>query len=301
MRRGKFYIKTGRLKTNFEFRKIILIIYSVRFSVTIISVPELIELYRTSCAKHFTEPLPAITEHLTKLDLAANQRVPSLSLKDQNLSHGSCEALEEIFKRVQYRSINLSNAGLDDTSASVLFDMIEYYEAANELDISDNLAMTNKSWLAAINMVKKSQALNVLITRGPGISEHHASNLAKALNSSALHTLRLEHCELSQRPLATLCNLLKRNTVLRELSLAHNQLTCDDAKNIANLLRANYYIQLLDISNNNIGVSCDTGLVACLLLETRSLFYASLYFYWVVSKYSFSAETFVNLLINPTI
>ncbi|EAT48905.1 AAEL000079-PA [Aedes aegypti] len=221
--------------------------------VTIISVPELIELYRTSCAKHFTEPLPAITEHLTKLDLAANQRVPSLSLKDQNLSHGSCEALEEIFKRVQYRSINLSNAGLDDTSASVLFDMIEYYEAANELDISDNLAMTNKSWLAAINMVKKSQALNVLITRGPGISEHHASNLAKALNSSALHTLRLEHCELSQRPLATLCNLLKRNTVLRELSLAHNQLTCDDAKNIANLLRANYYIQLLDISNNNIG------------------------------------------------
>lgn len=152
--------------------------------VTIISVPELIELYRTSCAKHFTEPLPAITEHLTKLDLAANQRVPSLSLKDQNLSHGSCEALEEIFKRVQYRSINLSNAGLDDTSASVLFDMIEYYEAANELDISDNLAMTNKSWLAAINMVKKSQALNVLITRGPGISEHHASNLAKALNSN---------------------------------------------------------------------------------------------------------------------
>nr|XP_029715955.1 LOW QUALITY PROTEIN: uncharacterized protein LOC115259491 [Aedes albopictus] len=221
--------------------------------VTIISVPELIELYRTSCTKHSTQPLPAITEHLTKLDLAVNQRIPLLSLKDQNLSHGSCEALEEIFKRVQYRSINLSNAGLDDTSASVLFDMIEYYEATNELDISDNLAMTNKSWLAAINMIKKSQALNVLIARGPGISEHHAMNLAKALNTSALHTLRLEHCELSQRPLATLCNLLKRNTVLRELSLAHNQLTCDDAKNIANLLRANYYIQLLDISHNSIG------------------------------------------------
>ncbi|XP_062558495.1 serine-rich adhesin for platelets isoform X2 [Armigeres subalbatus] len=221
--------------------------------VTVISVAELIDLYKTSCRKHYTEPLPIITEHLNKLDLAANQRVPSLSLKDQNLSHGSCEALEEIFKRVQYRSINLSNAGLDDTSASVLFDMIEYYEAANELDVSDNLAMTNKSWLAAINMVKKSQALNVLIARGPELSDHHATDLAKALNTSALHTLRLEHCELSQRPLASLCNLLKRNTVLRELSLAHNQLTCDDAKNIAGLLRSNYYIQLLDISNNKIG------------------------------------------------
>lgn len=184
-----------------------------------------------------------------------NQRVPLLSLKDQNLSHGSCEALEEIFKRVQYRSINLSNAGLDDTSASVLFDLIEYYEAANELDISDNLAMTNKSWLACINMVKKSQTLNVLISRGPAISDFNATHLAKALNTSALHTLKLEHCELSQRPLATLCTLLRRNTILRELSLAHNQLTCDDAKNISNLLRSNYHIQLLDISNNSIGVS----------------------------------------------
>lgn len=222
-------------------------------TITIVTAPELLSLYRQSCSKHGTEPLPVITEHLDGLDLSMGQRVPLLSLKDQNLSHGSCEALEEIFKRVQYRSINLSHAGLDDTSASVLFDMIEYYEATNELDVSDNLDMTNKCWLACINMVKKSQALNVLIMRGPGIADYHATNLAKALNTSALHTLRLEHCELSCRPLATLCNLLKRNTVLKELSLAHNQLTSDDAKNIAGLLRSNYHIQLLDISNNEIG------------------------------------------------
>ncbi|XP_055618638.1 uncharacterized protein LOC129763517 isoform X2 [Toxorhynchites rutilus septentrionalis] len=221
--------------------------------VETVSVPEILNLYRKSCSKHSTEPLSVITEHLQTLDLTIGQRVPLLSLHNQNLSHGSCEALEEIFKRIQYRCINLSHAGLDDTSASVLFDMIEYYEATNELDISDNLSMTNKSWLACINMVKKCQALHVLVTRGPAISEHHAMNLAKALNTSALHTLKLESCELSQRPLSTLCNLLKRNTVLRELSLAHNQLTCEDAKNIANLLRSNYHIQLLDISNNNIG------------------------------------------------
>lgn len=221
--------------------------------VAIISAPELIKLYRKSCAKHSSEPLSVITEHIKGLNLTIHQRVPLLSLKDQNLNHGSCEALEEVFKRVQYKSINLSHSGLDDTSASVLFDMIEYYEAANELDFSDNLSMTNKSWLACINMIKKSQALNVLITRGPAISEHHAMNLAKALNTSTLHTLRLEHCELTQRPLATLCNLLKRNTSLKELSLAHNQLTYEDAKSIGSLLRSNYHIQLLDISNNNIG------------------------------------------------
>lgn len=223
--------------------------------MAIISAPELTDLYRQSCAKHSTEPLPVILEHIKSLHLTMNQRVPLLSLRDQNLNHGSCEALEEVLKRVQYKSINLSHAGLDDVSASVLFDMIEYYEATNELDFSDNLSMTNKSWLACINMIKKSQALNVLITRGPALSEHNAMNLAKALNTSSLHTLKLDHCELTQRPLATLCNLLKRNTSLKELSLAHNQLTYEDAKSIGGLLRSNYHIQLLDISNNNIGVT----------------------------------------------
>lgn len=240
--------------------------------VAVISAPELTELYRKSCAKHSTEPLPVIAEHIKSLNLTAlNQRVPLLSLKDQNLNHGSCEALEEVFKRIQYKSINLSHSGLDDTSASVLFDMIEYYEATNELDFSDNLSMTNKSWLSCINMIKKSQALNVLITRGPAISEHHAMNLAKALNTSSLHTLKLDHCELTQRPLATLCNLLKRNTSLKELSLAHNQLTYEDAKNIAGLLRSNYHIQLLDISNNNIG---DKGVefIVCALIDQSIYF-----------------------------
>ncbi|XP_058467646.1 serine-rich adhesin for platelets [Malaya genurostris] len=218
-----------------------------------VNLPELLELYKRSCSKHDTDPLPTITEHLQELDLSLRQRVPLLSLKDHNLSHGSCEALEEVFKRVQYRCINLSHAGLDDTSASALFNMIEYYEATNELDISDNIAMTNKSWMDCIEMIKRSQALNVLITRGPGISDHYASNLAKALNTSALHTLKLEHCELAHRPLVILCNLLKRNTVLKELSLANNQLTWKDAKTIASLLESNYHIQLLDISNNNIG------------------------------------------------
>ncbi|XP_053684420.1 serine-rich adhesin for platelets [Sabethes cyaneus] len=242
--------------------------------VTVIGVPDLIELYKKSCGRHGTEPLSVVLEHLKELDLSQQQRVPLLSLRDQNLTHGSCEALEEVFKRVQYRCINVSHAGLDDTSASVLFDMIEYYEATNELDFSDNLAMTNKSWLACMNMVKKSQALNVLITRGPGISEYYAKDLATALNTSAIHTLKLEHCELSQRPLMMLCNVLKGNTVLRELSLAYNQLTWEDAKTIATLLQSNRYLQLLDISNNNIG---DNGveLIVNALIE-QSIYFKTL-------------------------
>lgn len=54
------------------------------------------------------------------------------------LTIAQCESLEEIFKRIRYKSINVSGCALDDTTATALFDMIEYYEATNELDISDN-------------------------------------------------------------------------------------------------------------------------------------------------------------------
>uniref|UniRef100_A0A182K7P6 Protein phosphatase 1 regulatory subunit 37 n=1 Tax=Anopheles christyi TaxID=43041 RepID=A0A182K7P6_9DIPT len=220
--------------------------------ISICETPELLEQYRSSCRRHNTMPLKSVLDHLQSIDVTKG-RVPLLSLKDQHLSYSGCEALEEIFKHVQYRCIDLSHSGLDDVTASVMFDIIEYYEAATELDISDNLQMSSKSWTACINMIKKSQALNVLITRGPTISDYQANNLAKALNASAIHTLKLEHCVLSQQPIASLCTILKRNTVLRELWLAHNQLSCEDAQQIANLLRSNFYIQLIDISNNRIG------------------------------------------------
>uniref|UniRef100_A0A182N5G6 Protein phosphatase 1 regulatory subunit 37 n=1 Tax=Anopheles dirus TaxID=7168 RepID=A0A182N5G6_9DIPT len=221
-------------------------------SISICETPELLELYRSSCKRHNTLPLKAVLDHLQSIDVTKG-RVPCLSLKDQQLNYSGCEALEEIFKHVQYRCIDLSHSGLDDVTAGVMFDIIEYYEAATELDISDNLQMSSKTWTACINMIKKSQALNVLITRGPTISDYQATNLAKALNTSAIHTLKLEHCVLSQQPIASLCTMLKRNTVLRELWLAHNQLICEDAQQIANLLRTNFYIQLIDISNNRIG------------------------------------------------
>lgn len=99
----------------------------------------------------------------------------------------------------------MSDCGLDDVSATALFDMIEYYEAANELDISENRNITNRGWQACINMVKRSHALQILSTRGTPLSETNAISLGKSMLSSSLHTLKLEHCGLSGRPMASLC------------------------------------------------------------------------------------------------
>ncbi|XP_055677373.1 mucin-5AC [Lutzomyia longipalpis] len=218
-----------------------------------LSAKELIEIYRKSCSKHDVEPLMVVVKHLEGMDF---QNMPprgnSLILRDSKLTPASCEALEEILKRIQYKLIDLTSCDLDDSSASAMFDMIEFYEAATELDISENRAISHRGWQACAAMIKKSQALNILLTSGTTISDSNASNLGKALMSSAIHTLKLEHCGLTGRPLSSLCSALKKNMVLKELWLAHNDLNCYDAYTIGNLLKANFYLQFLDISNNSI-------------------------------------------------
>ncbi|GAB0092526.1 hypothetical protein DMENIID0001_075260 [Sergentomyia squamirostris] len=218
-----------------------------------LSAKEMIELYRKSCLKHEVEPLGAVVKHLESIDFQTIiQRENSLILRDNRLTPASCEALEEILKRIQYKLIDLTSCDLDDSSASAMFDMIEFYEATNELDISENRAITHRGWQACAAMIKKSQALCTLLTSGTSLSESNASNLGKALMTSAIHTLKLEHCGLTGRPLSSLCSALKKNMVLKELWLAHNDLNCYDAYTLGNLLKANFYLQYLDISNNYI-------------------------------------------------
>lgn len=107
--------------------------------------------------------------------------------------------------QVQYKVIDLTDCGLNDASAAALFDMIEYYEAANEIDISENRNITNRGWQACINMVKRSHALQILTTRGTPLSETNATSLGKSMLTASLSTLKLEHCGLSGRPMASLC------------------------------------------------------------------------------------------------
>lgn len=161
--------------------------------VPISSSKELSSLYRRSCEKHNTTPIPSIMEHLESLNLESRTetRTEDLNLKHETLSHESCEALEELFKRVKYRAIDLTSCSLDDVSATAIFDMIEYYEACNELNISENTNIKNRGWqscksnlwerhlsannivitLSGINMIKRSQALHSLFTRGTPLSD----------------------------------------------------------------------------------------------------------------------------------
>lgn len=65
-------------------------------------VSELAEFYRDSCRRHNAQPIESIMKHLDTLDLNSNTRRPVLNLREQNLTAESCEALEEVLKRVSH-------------------------------------------------------------------------------------------------------------------------------------------------------------------------------------------------------
>uniref|UniRef100_A0A1I8PU86 Uncharacterized protein n=1 Tax=Stomoxys calcitrans TaxID=35570 RepID=A0A1I8PU86_STOCA len=236
------------------------------------SISEIAELYMTSCLKHNTKPLQYILDHLKAVDITKQLRQPVLSLKSIDLAPSDCEALEEVLKRVQYKSIDVSDCKLNEVAASALFEIIEYYEATNELDISSNSSgMTPRGWMSCTYMISHSQELQVLNAEGNPISKVSAEHLGVALNTSNLHTLKLEHCSLKGLPLSGLCFKLWHNKTLKELWIAYNDLDSSDADTIAEMLKVNHYLELIDISNNNIGDEGLRHIVMSLIMQSKEL------------------------------
>ncbi|XP_018087272.1 protein phosphatase 1 regulatory subunit 37 S homeolog isoform X1 [Xenopus laevis] len=223
-----------------------------------VTVDDVITSYSQACQKLNCKQIPKLTRQLQDLtDLSG--RVETMDLKGERLDHKACEALEEIFKRVQFKMVDLEQTNLDEDGASALFDMIEYYESATHLNISFNKHIGTRGWQAAAHMMRKTNCLQYLDARNTPLLDHSAPFVARALRiSSSLTVLHLENTSLSGRPLMLLATALKMNIVLRELYLADNRLnSLQDSAQLGNLLKFNNCIQILDLRNNHI---MDSGL-----------------------------------------
>uniref|UniRef100_A0A8C1UY00 Protein phosphatase 1 regulatory subunit 37 n=1 Tax=Cyprinus carpio TaxID=7962 RepID=A0A8C1UY00_CYPCA len=223
-----------------------------------VTVEEILNAYRQACQKLNCKPIPKVFKQIQDLkDLT--QRNECLELKGEKLDYRSCESLEEVFKRVQFKVVDLEQTNLDEDGASALFDMIEYYESATHLNISSNKHIGTRGWQAAAHMMRKTSSLQYLDARNTPLLDHSAPFVARALRiSGSLSVLHLENTGISGRPLMLLATALKMNMNLRELYLAENKLNgLQDSAQLGNLLKFNYNIQILDLRNNHI---LDSGL-----------------------------------------
>ncbi|XP_067894243.1 protein phosphatase 1 regulatory subunit 37 [Heterodontus francisci] len=181
-----------------------------------------------------------------------HHRIKCLDLKGEKLDYESCEALEEIFKWIQFKLINLEWAKLDEDGASALFDIMEYYDSAVHLSISFTKHIGSRGWVAAAQLIRKSSNLQEFEACGIPLMEHTACFVAQGLKfNSHLRVLRLDNASLSGRPLMLLVSALTFNKILRELYLADNNLnSVQDSMYLRELLQSNCTIRLLDLKNN---------------------------------------------------
>uniref|UniRef100_A0A3P8NQA9 Si:dkey-288a3.2 n=1 Tax=Astatotilapia calliptera TaxID=8154 RepID=A0A3P8NQA9_ASTCA len=191
----------------------------------------------------------------------------------ERLDHRSCEALEVVLKSLHFDFINLQAAQLEENGASSLLDMILYYESTTHLDISDNSSMGTSSWRALAHLIKQSVCLYRLDVCNVALVDYPVQALSKALRSSRLTVLHLQHVQLSGMPLYTLVGALKTNQALRELHLANNLLNSyQDALHLRDLLRFNNTLQTLELSNNAVA---DAG--KCSYINPRTTWFTVYY------------------------
>ncbi|XP_069765448.1 protein phosphatase 1 regulatory subunit 37-like [Narcine bancroftii] len=223
-----------------------------------VTVEEIIAAYRKACQKLNCKPINKLLKQIQEFK-HLSQRLDCLDLKGEKLDYKASEALEEVFKRVQFKLVDLEATNLDEDGASALFDMIEYYESATQLNISFNKHIGTRGWQAAAHMMRKTSCLQYLDARNTPLLDHSAPFVARAVRiSSSLVVLHLENASLSGRPLMLLATALKMNMTLRELFLADNKLNgLQDSAQLGNLLKFNCTIQLMDLRNNHI---LDSGL-----------------------------------------
>ncbi|XP_048186189.1 protein phosphatase 1 regulatory subunit 37 isoform X2 [Perognathus longimembris pacificus] len=274
-----------------------------------VTVDEVISAYRQACQKLNCRQIPKLLRQLQEFtDL--EHRIDCLDLKGEKLDYKACEALEEVFKRLQFKVVDLEQTSLDEDGASALFDMIEYYESATHLNISFNKHIGTRGWQAAAHMMRKTSCLQYLDARSTPLLDHSAPFVARALRiRSSLAVLHLENASLSGRPLVLLATALKMNLNLRELYLADNKLNgLQDSAHLGNLLKFNCSLQILDLRNNHV---LDSGLayiceglkeqrkgLATLVLWNNQLTHTGMAFLGMTLPHTQSLET-LNLGHNP--
>ncbi|KAJ8775501.1 hypothetical protein J1605_016351 [Eschrichtius robustus] len=274
-----------------------------------VTVDEVLGAYKQACQKLNCRQIPKLLRQLQEFtDLG--HRIDCLDLKGEKLDYKTCEALEEVFKRLQFKVLDLEQTNLDEDGASALFDMIEYYESATHLNISFNKHIGTRGWQAAAHMMRKTSCLQYLDARNTPLLDHAAPFVARALRiRSSLAVLHLENASLSGRPLMLLATALKMNMTLRELYLADNKLNgLQDSAQLGNLLKFNCSLQILDLRNNHV---LDSGLayiceglkeqrkgLATLVLWNNQLTHTGMAFLGMTLPHTHSLET-LNLGHNP--
>ncbi|CAD6189620.1 unnamed protein product [Caenorhabditis auriculariae] len=221
-----------------------------------VDVTDVIDAYKNACQRLQCPPSAFVERQIGYFHKSSELRQECLSLKGERVSHSQMEALEEVFKRVQFNTIDFEYTFLDDDCALALGEMLEFYDSCVRLNLSFNKLIGVRGWNAIFRAVRNCSSLQVLNLRYTTMSEKALPSLCRTLRVTpcpSLTCLHLENTNITGKNLLILICALKSNTGLKELYLGDNGLQCTDGAHLFQLIVSNTSIQLLDLRNNQLG------------------------------------------------
>ncbi|VDK48074.1 unnamed protein product [Anisakis simplex] len=216
------------------------------------------DAYLNACKLANVPPNSSVEHQIarTKLTTSCVSLFPSqvrTTVSGQRLSQAHMECLEEIFKRVQFDTLDFEYTFIDDDAAVSLAEMLEFYDSTAKLNLSFNKQINIRGWQALFRAIKNCHSLQLLNLRYTSLSDKAVPFLARTLRTqSTLTTLHLENVSLSGRNLLLLVCALKVNIVLKELYLGENNLQPTDGAHLYQLIVGSTSLQMLDLRNNQL-------------------------------------------------
>lgn len=223
---------------------------------------EVIDAYRNTCSRLKIKPCEKLIKQLEACE-SFKDRIDVIDLRGSKLDVKNCEALEEVFRRVRTKTLDLENTGLDDDGAVSLLEMVEFYKTTCKLNLAYNTKIKIRGWQALSRTLKKTSCLEYLDIRNTLWTEQSLPLLGRSLRlDCCLTVLHMENANLSGRSLFLLASAVKFNHTLQDLFLGDNKLISSDGQTLGAMLKGNDHLQLLDLRNNplqdmGIGYICE--------------------------------------------
>ncbi|CAF0948070.1 unnamed protein product [Brachionus calyciflorus] len=235
---------------------------------------DLLESYLKSCDRHKTKPLNRLIPQLKALqdiDCTNGEKVNVLNLKNERLDTKQMEALEEVFKRLSFKTIDLESSQFeDDTTGATLFEILDYYDTCEKLILANVKGFGLFGWQELSKYIRKTVSLETIELKNQLFTELiYFTYLARSFRlTQSLKILHLENSNINGRLLIMLTAALKDNDQIKELYLCDNKIQPQDGQSIATIIKENKCLELLDLKNNNLQ---DSGLATiCMGLSERS-------------------------------
>lgn len=193
----------------------------------LVSLRSTVQRYRGVCQRLQIRTLNGVIEQLENMDdgrHSFDDRLDYFSLAREKLDIKQVEALEEIFSRCRFHTIDLEAIQIDENALTEMLSIFQYYESLTHLIFSSNrpLLITHSNHLS--KYFQRAHAVDRLDANLIRFDESLLVYLFRATRlSPSLSELHLESCQINGRVLWKLANCIRSSTQLRELYLCDNR------------------------------------------------------------------------------